>query len=73
LANVMTGIRMLASLFLYPLSRMVGDGFKLANGTQIYPVVAPALIVVGSRCCATSGKFTGMMQRKRSPLSSQLR
>jgi AGZA family xanthine/uracil permease-like MFS transporter len=48
LANVVTGILMLASLFLYPLSRMVGDGFKLANGTQIYPVVAPALIVVGS-------------------------
>lgn len=48
LANVVTGILMPASLFLYPLSRMVGDGFKLANGTQIYPVVAPALIVVGS-------------------------
>jgi AGZA family xanthine/uracil permease-like MFS transporter len=39
---------MLASLCLYPLSRMVGDGFKLAGGSQIYPVVAPALIVVGS-------------------------
>lgn len=48
LANVVTGILMLASLFLYPLSRMVGDGYRLTNGTQIYPVVAPALIVVGS-------------------------
>ena len=48
LANVVTGILMLASLSLYPLSRMVGDGFKLANGSQIYPVVAPVLIVVGS-------------------------
>jgi len=27
---------------------MVGDGFQLPNGSQIYPVVAPALIVVGS-------------------------
>jgi adenine/guanine/hypoxanthine permease len=48
LANMITGILMLTSLFLYPLSRMAGDGFKLANGFQIYPVVAPALIVVGS-------------------------
>ena len=48
LANMVTGILMVAALFLYPLSRMAGDGFKLANGTQIYPVVAPALIVVGS-------------------------
>jgi adenine/guanine/hypoxanthine permease len=47
-ANIITGILMLASLFLYPLSRMAGDGFRLANGFQIYPVVAPALIVVGS-------------------------
>jgi adenine/guanine/hypoxanthine permease len=48
LANMVTGALMLASLFLYPLSRMAGDGFKLASGFQIYPVVAPALIVVGS-------------------------
>ena len=48
LANMVTGVLMLASLFLYPLSRMAGDGLKLANGFQIYPVVAPALIVVGS-------------------------
>jgi len=48
LANVVTGILMLAALSLYPLSRMVGDGFKLPNGQQVYPVVAPALIVVGS-------------------------
>ena len=48
LANLVTGFLMLASLFLYPLSRMVGDGFRLEGGMQIYPVVAPALIVVGS-------------------------
>jgi adenine/guanine/hypoxanthine permease len=47
-ANIITGVLMLASLFLYPLCRMAGDGFKLANGFQIYPIVAPALIVVGS-------------------------
>jgi AGZA family xanthine/uracil permease-like MFS transporter len=48
LANMVTGLLMLASLFLYPLSRMVGDGFRLPDGSRIYPVVAPALIVVGS-------------------------
>jgi len=48
LSNIVTGILMLLSLFLYPLSRMVGEGYRLANGSQIYPVVAPALIVVGS-------------------------
>jgi len=48
LANLVTGFLMLASLFLYPLSRMIGDGFRLAGGLQIYPVVAPALIIVGS-------------------------
>jgi adenine/guanine/hypoxanthine permease len=48
LTNMVTGLLMLASLCFYPLSRMAGDGFKLPNGSQIYPVVAPALIVVGS-------------------------
>ncbi len=48
LANLVTGAMMLLSLFFYPLCRMVGEGFQLADGTRIYPVVAPALIVVGS-------------------------
>jgi AGZA family xanthine/uracil permease-like MFS transporter len=48
LANMVTGLLMLVSLWFYPLSRMAGDGLKLSNGFQIYPVVAPALIVVGS-------------------------
>lgn len=48
LANMVTGILMLAGLFLYPLSRMIGDGYQMPGGLKIYPVVAPALIVVGS-------------------------
>jgi AGZA family xanthine/uracil permease-like MFS transporter len=48
LSNMVTGLLMLAALWFYPLSRMVGDGFRLPDGSQIYPVVAPALIVVGS-------------------------
>jgi AGZA family xanthine/uracil permease-like MFS transporter len=48
LANIVTGILMLLSLFLYPLAQMIGEGYRLPNGFQIYPVVAPTLIIVGS-------------------------
>ncbi len=48
LANMVTGVLMLLGLFFYPLCQMVGEGFVLAGGSRIYPVVAPALIVVGS-------------------------
>ncbi len=48
LANIVTGVLMLLSLFFYPLSRMAGEGVALAGGARIYPVVAPALIVIGS-------------------------
>jgi AGZA family xanthine/uracil permease-like MFS transporter len=48
LANIITGALMLLSLFFYPLAQMIGEGFSTADGAQIYPVVAPVLIVVGS-------------------------
>ena len=48
LANLVTGFLMLCGLFLYPLSRMVGEGLPGMGGAKLYPVVAPALIVVGS-------------------------
>jgi adenine/guanine/hypoxanthine permease len=48
LSSMVTGLLMLFSVFLYPLSRMIGAGYRLASGAQIYPVVAPALIIVGS-------------------------
>ena len=48
LANMVTGAMMLLSLFFYPLARMIGEGVAMADGSQIYPVVAPVLIVVGS-------------------------
>jgi AGZA family xanthine/uracil permease-like MFS transporter len=57
LANTVTGLLMLSALFLYPLSRMVGDGFRLPDGSQIYPVVAPALIVVGSMMLRNVGRI----------------
>jgi len=48
LSNIITGGLMLLSLFFYPLTRMVGEGVALTGGARIYPVVAPALIVIGS-------------------------
>jgi AGZA family xanthine/uracil permease-like MFS transporter len=45
---MITGGLMLLGVFFHPLTRMVGEGVALENGSRIYPVVAPALIVVGS-------------------------
>ena len=48
LANMITGFLMLVSIFFYPLVKMIGGGYQTANGTILYPVIAPALIIVGS-------------------------
>jgi adenine/guanine/hypoxanthine permease len=48
LANLVTGLLMLLCLFFHPLTRMAGEGYALDTTTRIYPVIAPALIVVGS-------------------------
>jgi AGZA family xanthine/uracil permease-like MFS transporter len=54
---MVTGLLMLAALCLYPLSRMIGDGYLLPDGSTIYPVVAPALIVVGSMMLRNVGRI----------------
>ena len=38
----------LLSVFIYPLVRTVGEGFVMVDGRTIYPLTAPALIIVGS-------------------------
>lgn len=48
LANVVTAFLFLLSLFLFPLVRMIGGGYPVAEGRVLYPVVAPALILVGT-------------------------
>lgn len=48
LANVITGLAFLAALFFFPLVKMIGGGFEAAKGIMLYPVTAPALIIVGS-------------------------
>jgi AGZA family xanthine/uracil permease-like MFS transporter len=47
LANMVTGMLFLVALLFYPLVKMIGGGFGIEGGT-LYPVTAPALIIVGT-------------------------
>ncbi|MBN2621166.1 NCS2 family permease [candidate division WOR-3 bacterium] len=46
-ANVITGLLFLIALLFFPLVQMIGGGMKL-NGSILYPITAPALIIVGT-------------------------
>ncbi|MDP2941219.1 MAG: NCS2 family permease [Candidatus Omnitrophota bacterium] len=48
LASVVTGLLFLAALFFSPLVKMIGGGYQAGTGAVLYPVTAPALILVGS-------------------------
>ena len=48
LTSLVTGAMFLLALFFYPLAQMVGGGYEVSKGVFLYPVIAPALIVVGS-------------------------
>jgi adenine/guanine/hypoxanthine permease len=48
LANIVTAFLFLLSLLFYPLVRMIGGGYQLTEGHMLYPVIAPALILVGT-------------------------
>jgi adenine/guanine/hypoxanthine permease len=52
LANVVTAALFLISLFLFPLVRMIGGGYPTGGSAVLYPVVAPALILVGTMMIA---------------------
>jgi len=47
LANVTTGVLFLIALLFFPLVKMIGGGYVLDGGV-LYPVTAPALIIVGT-------------------------
>lgn len=47
LANVVTAALFLLALFFSPLVRMIGGGYTAGDGLTLYPVIAPALIIVG--------------------------
>ena len=48
LANVVTAAMFFLALFISPLVAMVGGGYDAGNGQTLYPVVAPALVIVGT-------------------------
>lgn len=48
LANVVTASLFFLSLFFYPLVKMIGGGYQSGGGLVLYPVVAPALLLVGT-------------------------
>ncbi len=48
LTNVVTAILMIAAIFFTPIIQMVGAGIDVGGGKFLYPVIAPALIIVGS-------------------------
>jgi AGZA family xanthine/uracil permease-like MFS transporter len=52
LANVVTASLFFVSLFFFPLVRMIGGGYPEAEGRVLYPVVAPALVLVGTMMMA---------------------
>ncbi len=47
LTSLVTAALFLLALFLHPLARMIGGGYE-AGGVTLYPVVAPALVLVGT-------------------------
>jgi len=48
LSNLITGALFIVAIFFHPLVRMIGGGTEVAGGSILYPVTAPALIIVGS-------------------------
>ena len=48
LSNIFTACLLFLSLLFYPLIKMIGGGYQTPQGNYLYPVIAPALIVVGS-------------------------
>ena len=48
LTNIVTALLMLLALFFHPLIKTVGAGYPIGENVFLYPVIAPALIIVGS-------------------------
>ncbi len=48
LTNVVTAVLMILAIFFTPLIQMVGAGIPVGEGKFLYPIIAPALIIVGS-------------------------
>ncbi|MCM8809303.1 MAG: NCS2 family permease [Candidatus Omnitrophica bacterium] len=55
--SVITAILFLLSIFFYPFVKMIGTGIQNVSGITLYPVTAPALIIVGSLIIPTIKKI----------------
>jgi AGZA family xanthine/uracil permease-like MFS transporter len=47
LSNLVTALLFLLSIFFFPVVKMIGGGYPAEGGLYLYPVIAPALIIVG--------------------------
>ena len=47
LTSIVTGLLMLLALFFTPLIEIVGSGYPVQGSSTLYPIIGPALIVVG--------------------------
>lgn len=45
---IVVALLFILAIFFHPVVEMIGSGYKAADGTVLYPVIAPALIIVGS-------------------------
>ncbi|MFC1726254.1 NCS2 family permease [candidate division KSB1 bacterium] len=57
LSSVFTGLLFLFAIFFYPLVQAIGGGYQIEGGTILYPVIAPALILVGAMMMKNVGKI----------------
>ena len=48
LTGIVVAVLFLLAIFFSPLVRMIGAGYEAGGGLTLYPVIAPALIIVGS-------------------------
>lgn len=55
-ANLVTGILFLVALLFFPLVQMIGGGISI-NGSTLYPITAPALIIVGTLMMSSVAKI----------------
>ncbi len=57
LANMVTAFFLLISIFFFPMIQSVGGGYQTVEGRLLYPIIAPALIIVGSMMLANIAKI----------------
>lgn len=48
LTGIVVAVLFLLSIFFSPLVHMIGAGYEIGGNVMLYPVIAPALIIVGS-------------------------